>query len=195
MIWLKKIIAILAVSFVATSSNLNADILDEIPADIRDFVYDPNFMDPNQPLGESAYRNWKSERPKPWTIGYASSYAGNLWRKGVMERLYGDYLPKMKEAGYLEDIVVTQSNLKDAVQIQQMRQLTDQGVDALIVCCSNPVALNPTIDYAYSQGVPTASMTGYLTSEYAISTSVNYALTDIILHNGLRSLLVEREMW
>ena len=177
MIWLKKIIAILAVSFVATSSNLNADILDEIPADIRDFVYDPNFMDPNQPLGESAYRNWKSERPKPWTIGYASSYAGNLWRKGVMERLYGDYLPKMKEAGYLEDIVVTQSNLKDAVQIQQMRQLTDQGVDALIVCCSNPVALNPTIDYAYSQGVPTASMTGYLTSEYAISTSVNYALT------------------
>ena len=177
MIWLKKIIAILAVSFVATSSNLNADILDEIPADIRDFVYDPNFMDPNQPLGGSAYRNWKSERPKPWTIGYASSYAGNLWRKGVMERLYGDYLPKMKEAGYLEDIVVTQSNLKDAVQIQQMRQLTDQGVDALIVCCSNPVALNPTIDYAYSQGVPTASMTGYLTSEYAISTSVNYALT------------------
>jgi len=178
MIWLKKIIAILAVSFVATSSNLNAaDILDEIPADIRDYVYDPNFMDPNQPLGESAYRNWKSERPKPWTIGYASSYAGNLWRKGVMERLYGDYLPKMKEAGYLEDIVVTQSNLKDAVQIQQMRQLTDQGVDALIVCCSNPVALNPTIDYAYSQGVPTASMTGYLTSEYAISTSVNYALT------------------
>jgi len=178
MIWLKKIIAILAVSFVAISSNLNAaEILDEIPADIRDYVYDPNFMDPNQPLGESAYRNWKSERPKPWTIGYASSYAGNLWRKGVMERLYGDYLPKMKEAGYLEDIVVTQSNLKDAVQIQQMRQLTDQGVDALIVCCSNPVALNPTIDYAYSQGVPTASMTGYLTSEYAISTSVNYALT------------------
>jgi len=177
MIWLKKIIAILAVSFVATSSNLNAaDILDEIPADIRDYVYDPNFMDPNQPLGESVYRNWKSERPKPWTIGYASSYAGNLWRKGVMERLYGDYLPKMKEAGYLEDIVVTQSNLKDAVQIQQMRQLTDQGVDALIVCCSNPVALNPTIDYAYSQGVPTASMTGYLTSDYAISTSVNYAL-------------------
>jgi ribose transport system substrate-binding protein len=94
-----------------------------------------------------------------------------------MERLYGDYLPKMKEAGYLDDIVVTQSNLKDAVQIQQMRQLTDQGVDALIVCCSNPVALNPTIEYAYSQGVPTASMTGYLTSEYAISTSVNYALT------------------
>jgi ribose transport system substrate-binding protein len=58
-----------------------------------------------------------------------------------------------------------------------MRQLVDQGVDGLIVCCSNPVALNPTIEYAYGKGVPTASMTGFLTSEYAISTSVNYALT------------------
>ena len=89
--------------------------------------FDPDFMDPMQPLGESVYRNWKSDRPLPWTIGYASSYAGNLWRKGVMERLYGDYLPKMKEAGILNDIVVTQSNLKDAVQIQQMRQLVDQA--------------------------------------------------------------------
>ena len=34
MIWLKKIIAILAVSFIASSANLKADILDEIPADI-----------------------------------------------------------------------------------------------------------------------------------------------------------------
>ena len=176
---LKKFIVIFAISFIGITGSVNADILDEIPQDIRDFVYNPDFMDPNQPLGESVYRNWKSDRPLPWTIGYASSYAGNLWRKGVMERLYGDYLPKMKEAGILNDIVVTQSNLKDAVQIQQMRQLVDQGVDGLIVCCSNPVALNPTIEYAYGKGVPTASMTGFLTSEYAISTSVNLSLIHI----------------
>ena len=53
---LKKLIAMLAVSFIGVAS-VNADILDEIPADIRDFVYDPDFMDPNQPLGESVYRN------------------------------------------------------------------------------------------------------------------------------------------
>ena len=64
---LKKFIAILAVSFVGVAGNLNADILDEIPADIRDFVYNPDFMDPNQPLGESVYRDWKSDRPLPWT--------------------------------------------------------------------------------------------------------------------------------
>jgi len=53
MVWLKKFIAILAVSFVGVTGTLNADILDEIPADIRDYVYNPDFMDPNQPLDES----------------------------------------------------------------------------------------------------------------------------------------------
>jgi ribose transport system substrate-binding protein len=47
---------------------------------------------------------------------------------------------------------VTQSNLKDSVQIQQMRQLVDEGVDALIICCSNPTALNQTVKYAYDKG-------------------------------------------
>jgi ribose transport system substrate-binding protein len=55
-----------------------------------------------------------------------------------------------------------------------MRQLVDQGVDAIIVCCSNPTALNATIKYAADKGVPVFSMTGYLTSEYSINSSVNY---------------------
>ena len=70
MVWLKKFIAILAVSFVGITGTLNAEILDEIPADIRDYVYNPDFMDPNQPLGESVYRNWKSDRPLPWLSLY-----------------------------------------------------------------------------------------------------------------------------
>ena len=52
-------------------------------------------------------------------------------------------------------MIVTQSNLKDSTQIQQMRQLVDRGVDAIIICCSNPTALNETVKYAYDKGVPT----------------------------------------
>ena len=32
--------------------------LDELPSDIRDSVYNPKLMDPAQPLGESAFREW-----------------------------------------------------------------------------------------------------------------------------------------
>jgi len=151
-----------------------AEGLDEIPADIRDSTYNLDQMDPIQPLGPSAYRDFVAKNPPPWTIGYASTYAGNTWRSNAMDRLMGEVLPKWQEKGLVRDIIVTQSNLKDAVQIQQMRQLVDQGVDAIIICCSNPTALNQTIKYAFDKGVPVFSFTGYVTSPYAVNSSVNY---------------------
>lgn len=153
-----------------------AEGLDEIPAEIRDTVYDPKQMDPDQPLGPSAFRDWKAPKPPPWTIGYASTYAGNTWRKNAMDRLMNEVVPKWQKLGLIKEVIVTQSNLKDAVQIQQMRQLVDQGVDAIIICCSNPTALNQTIKYAYDKGVPTFSFTGFVTSPYAVNSSVNYQL-------------------
>ena len=150
--------------------------LDDIPQEIRDRLYNPEMIDPDQPVGPSAYIDWKAKNPPPWTIGYASSYAGNTWRAAVMNRLENDIIPKWKELGLLEDVVITQSNLNDSVQIQQIRQLVDQGVDAIIVCCSNPTALNQSVKYAYDRGVPVFSLTGYLTSPYSVNASTNSQL-------------------
>ena len=167
-------LAITLVCSLGLSGAVAAEGLDEIPDDVRSMVYNPDLTDPAQPLGPSAFRDWKSSRKTPWTIGYASTYAGNTWRKGAMKRLLGEVLPKWQKLGLVNDIIITQSNLKDALQIQQMRQLVDQGVDAIIICCSNPTALNQTIKYAFDKGVPTFSFTGYVTSEYAMNSSVNY---------------------
>ena len=93
-----------------------------------------------------------------------------------MNRLQNEIIPKWKGLGLIDDVIVTQSNLNDSVQIQQMRQLVDQGVDAIIVCCSNPTALNQTVKYAYDRGVPVFSLTGYLTSPYSVNASTNYQL-------------------
>lgn len=148
--------------------------LDELPADIQKRLYSKEMLDPMQPIGPSAYRDWKAKNPPPWTIGYASSYAGNTWRAGVMDRLSKELISKWQKLGMLKEVIITQSNLKDSLQIQQMRQLVDRGVDALIVCCSNPTALNQTVKYAYDRGVPTFSFVGYLTSPYSINSSANY---------------------
>jgi ribose transport system substrate-binding protein len=150
--------------------------VDELPQQIQDELYNPEMMDPMQPVGESAYRDWKAKNPPPWTIGYASSYAGNTWRADVMKRLQEVIIPKWKELGLLKEVIITQSNLNDATQIQQMRQLVDQGVDAIIVCCSNPTALNQTVQYAHERGVPVFSGIGYLTSPYAVNSSANFVV-------------------
>jgi ribose transport system substrate-binding protein len=150
--------------------------VDELPQEIQDELYNSDMIDPMQPVGESAYRDWKAPNPPPWTIGYASSYAGNTWRADVMKRLQEEIIPKWKELGLIDDVIITQSNLNDSVQIQQMRQLVDQGVDAIIICCSNPTALNQTVQYAYERGVPVFSAVGYLTSPYAVNSSANFVV-------------------
>ncbi|MBV9150835.1 MAG: ABC transporter substrate-binding protein [Alphaproteobacteria bacterium] len=155
--------------------------VDELPKAIQDELYNKDMIDPAQPTGESAYRNWNPKRPPPWTIGYASSYAGNTWRADVMNRLQNVIIPKWKKLGLLKDVIITQSNLNDSTQIQQMRQLVDRGVDAIIVCCSNPTALNQTVKYAYERGVPVFSAVGYLTSPYSVNSSANFVVGGIML--------------
>ena len=148
--------------------------VDELPKAIHDELYNPAMMDPMQPLGESAYRNWKAKKAPPWTIGYASSYAGNTWRANVMDRLQNTLIPKWKKLGLVKDVIITQSNLSDSAQIQQMRQLVDRGVDAIVVCCSNPTALSQTVKYANERGIPVFSATGYLDSPFAVNSSANF---------------------
>ena len=148
----------------------------ELPKEIQDELYNAANIDPLQPLGESAYRDFKPKNPPPWTIGYASSYAGNTWRANVMKRLQEEIIPKWKKLGLVKDVIITQSNLNDSNQIQQMRQLVDQGADAIIVCCSNPTALNQTIQYAHDKGVPVFSAVGYLTSPFAVNSSANFVV-------------------
>lgn len=156
---------------------VRADGVDELPKNIQDTLYNKDLLDPQQPIGPSIYRDWKPKKGPPWTIGYASSYAGNTWRAAALDDLENNLIPKWKKLGLIKDVIVTQSNLKDSLQIQQMRQLVDRGVDALIICCSNPTALNETVKYAYDKGVPVFSMVGYVTSPYAVNSSTNFVVT------------------
>jgi len=153
-----------------------AEGVDELPPSIQHLLYDKAHLDPMQPIGPSAYRDWKPEHKAPWTIGYASSYAGNTWRAAVMERLQNVLIPKWKKLGLIKDVIITQSNLNDSVQIQQMRQLVARGVDAIIVCCSNPTALAPTVQYAHERGVPVFSATGYVDSPFSVNSSANFVV-------------------
>ena len=148
-----------------------AEGLDELPPNVS-AAY--KGLDPEQPVGPSAYRDFHPRKGPPWTIGYASSYAGNTYRAAAMDRLMNVLLPEYRKAGLVDNVIVTQSDLNDSTQIQQIRQLVDQGVDAIIICCSNPVALNRAVDYAYKKGVLVLNWSGYLTSHNSLNTSANY---------------------
>ncbi|GGO76355.1 hypothetical protein GCM10011348_03360 [Marinobacterium nitratireducens] len=169
---LSLIIAAIGSTYLSAGAAL-ADAVQSLP-DSEQPIY--ALVDPQIPLGESPLTDFKAKNPPPWKIGYASSYAGNTWRAESLNEIMNVLLPEAKEAGLVSEVVVTQSDLKDAVQIQQMRQMVDDGVDAIIICCSNVTALNSTIEYAYSKGVPVFSFSGYVTSPYAINVAANHML-------------------
>ncbi len=157
-----------------TGSVAMAEGVDELDAGLVERLYNEEMLDPAQPIGASPLRDFVAENPPPWNIGYASSYAGNTWRADVMDELLNDIAPEWKELGLLGDVIVTESNLNDTVQIQQIRQLADQGVDAIIVCCSNPTALTQSVMYAHSKGIPVFSFTGYQSADVVLNSSVNF---------------------
>ncbi|CUX68732.1 Ribose ABC transporter, substrate-binding protein [Agrobacterium genomosp. 5 str. CFBP 6626] len=165
-----KMIAACAVAC-AIAGGAYADGVDQLPTTEKK-IYE--IVDPQIPLGVSAYKDFKPKKGPPWKIGYASSYAGNTWRAAALDAVMSDLLPRSQKAGLVSEVVVTQSDLKDAVQIQQMRKMVDDGVDAIIICCSNVTALNQTIEYAHKHGVPVFSFSGYVTSPYAINGAANH---------------------
>lgn len=168
----KTLLSILVTGIMAVGSGVGwADGVSDLPPEEQK-IYES--IDPEIPLDPSVYADFEATNPPPWKIGYASSYSGNTWRAEIMSEIMNNLLPAAQEEGLVSEVVVTQSDLNDAVQIQQMRQMVDGGVDAIIICCSNVTALNPTIEYAHSKGVPVFSFSGYVTSPYAINVAANH---------------------
>ena len=90
--YIRKILSVILFSWIlgisgsASAQEVCDECLSKVPQDMRDYVYNMDFMDSDQPLGEAVMRNWKSPRKPPWTIGYASTYAGKTGRTGATER-------------------------------------------------------------------------------------------------------------
>ena len=56
--------AVLAASLALVSSAMAGGV-DELPQDIQKTLYNKDMLDPMQPIGESAYRDWKPKRGRP----------------------------------------------------------------------------------------------------------------------------------
>jgi ribose transport system substrate-binding protein len=155
----------------SNASSTGGEAVSSLPSDMQ-----PAYAGLDQPVGASAYTSFKPNHGPPWTIGYSSEYAGNSWRLASINELYKTLLLEYQKAGLVKKVTTLQSNLNDATQIQQIRQLVNNGADAIITCCPSPSSLNGAIAYAHSHGVPFFVYSGYATSPYAINTSANYVI-------------------
>lgn len=154
----------------ASAGTASQSALSTLPADAQKAYANADALTGPTPYVDG----WQPKGPPPWTIGYASPYAGNSWQTTAMDHLMNDIVPRYKKAGLIKEVIVAQSGGDDTVQNQQIRQLVDQGVDILIACCSAKTALNQSIQYANDKGVPFVAWSGHVDSPYSVSAVTNY---------------------
>lgn len=88
----------------------------------------------------------------PFTIGLSNSFIGSEYRTQMVEdveEVFAEYL----EAGLVDELVLENADTDTNGQIQQIRNLINRGVDAIIVDPSSETALNQVFKEATDQGI------------------------------------------
>jgi ribose transport system substrate-binding protein len=137
---------------------------------------------------QSAYLNFRPKHKAPWAIGYSDSFSGNFWRADALAKLRAN-VAAFQKMGLVKKLIYTDSNLKNDVQIQQMRSMIQQHVDIILSIPNSATAFNGVIREAYNAGIPVITFDAPVTSPYAINVDNNNYLTDAKVAKGMVSLL------
>ena len=89
----------------------------------------------------------------PFTVGLSNSFVGSEWRTQMIQQMQDVNAPYM-DAGLTADLVIESADTDAQGQIQQIQNLVNKGVDAIIINPGDVNALNPTLEDVTAQGIP-----------------------------------------
>lgn len=102
--------------------------------------------------GDSDDNSGGSGSEGPFTIGLSNAFIGSEYRTQMVEdveKVFEEY----KEEGVVDTLVLENADTDTNGQIQQIRNLINKGVDAIIVDPSSETALNEVFKEATEQGI------------------------------------------
>jgi ribose transport system substrate-binding protein len=88
----------------------------------------------------------------PWTIGLSNAFIGSEYRTQMVDDVKNVF-EEYKAEGVLDELVLENADTDTNGQIQQIRNLINRGVDAIIVDPSSETALNEVFKEATDQGI------------------------------------------
>jgi ribose transport system substrate-binding protein len=103
----------------------------------------------------------------PYTIGVSNTVQGNGWREEMVCAMKAQALASGKVAA----LNIAHRNTDAAGQLEDIRNLIDAGVDAIVVNPANPEGINPAIKEATDAGIVVVAVDQAVTepSAYVIS--------------------------
>lgn len=108
----------------------------------------------------------------PFTIGVSNGFVSSEWRTQMiadLEKVNAEY----KKKGLTEDLVIESADVDVQGQIQQMRNLINRDVDAIIVNPNDQKALNQVIGQAANADIPVISVDQEIGAEGATNVVID----------------------
>ena len=108
----------------------------------------------------------------PFTIGLSNSFVGSEWRTQMIQQME-DVNKGYMDAGLTSDLVIESADTDAQGQIQQIQNLVNKGVDAIIINPGDVNALNPTLEEVVAAGVPVIAVDQEICAEGVINVVID----------------------
>lgn len=107
-----------------------------------------------------------------WTIGVSNSFVGSEWRTQMVADIE-QTAELFREAGCEMEVVVESADTDVPGQIQQIQNLLNRGVDAIIVNPGDVSGLNSVLEEAVEEGVVVIAVDQEIGAEGVINVVIN----------------------
>ena len=101
---------------------------------------------------ESTESGEATESAGPFTIGISNAFVGSEYRTQMIAAIE-DVFNEYQEQGILDELVMENADTDVNGQIQQVRNLINKGVDAIIIDPNSATALDAVFKEAIGQGI------------------------------------------
>lgn len=107
-----------------------------------------------------------------WTIGVSNSFVGSEWRTQMIANIE-QTAELFREAGCEMEVIVESADTDVAGQIQQIQNLLNRGVDAIIINPGDVSGLNSALEEAVEEGVVVIAVDQEIGAEGVINVTIN----------------------
>jgi ribose transport system substrate-binding protein len=113
-----------------------------------------------------------SSNKGPFTIGVSNGFVGSEWRTQMISDLQTANAEYMKQ-GLTKDLVVESANVDVQGQIQQVQNLINKGVNAIIIDPNSQTGLNAVLKKAKDAGIVVISVDQEISAPEAVNVVID----------------------
>ena len=125
-------------------------------------------------LGTAALmRSLGAADAKPWKIGISNTVQGNGWREEMVCSMKAQAQAQAPTSGEVESLNIAHRNTDAAGQLEDIRNLIQAGVDAIVVNPANADGINSAIKEATDKGIVVVAVDQAVTEPSAYIQSNN----------------------